>query len=58
MENELEGGVGKKRERGGRGKAKGRTADVRALAEVQALLDGLQGEVPAANGSAAPPEAP
>jgi NADH:ubiquinone oxidoreductase subunit F (NADH-binding) len=34
----LEGGVGKKRERGGRGKAKGRTADARALAEVQALL--------------------
>ena len=27
-------------------------------AEVQALLDGLQGEAPAANGSAAPPEMP
>jgi len=33
----LEGGIGK-RNRGGRGKAKGRSVDARALAEVQALL--------------------
>ena len=33
----MEGGIGK-RNRGGRGKAKGRSVDARALAEVQALL--------------------
>ncbi|HEX6003943.1 MAG TPA: NAD(P)H-dependent oxidoreductase subunit E [Burkholderiales bacterium] len=37
MENELEGGI-VKRNRGGRGKGKGRSLDPRALAEVKALL--------------------
>lgn len=37
METELEGGIAK-RNRGGRGKPKGRSVDARALAEVQALL--------------------
>jgi formate dehydrogenase len=39
MENELEGGI-VKRNRGGRGKGKGRGVDPRALSEVQALLGG------------------
>jgi len=37
VERELEGGIAK-RNRGGRGKPKGRSVDARALAEVQALL--------------------
>ncbi|HET7598316.1 MAG TPA: NAD(P)H-dependent oxidoreductase subunit E [Burkholderiales bacterium] len=39
MENELEGGI-VRRNRGGRGKGKGRGVDPRALSEVQALLGG------------------